>query len=71
MNDLKINCYECAVCDKALTGRQRLFCSEACKQAAKYEQAKGLRCKVCKKTMKPRPTMGGFIQMHKRCEGKV
>ena len=53
---------ECVYCERALRGSQRYFCSEACKQAAKYEQSKGLRCKYCKKPTKPRPIPGGYRQ---------
>lgn len=58
---------DCVVCEKELTGRQRHFCSEACKQRAKYQQSKGKRCSICKKPMRPIPTLGGFQQAHNAC----
>ena len=60
---------KCKVCEVELGGRQRTFCSNKCKQVAKYQQAKGERCKACKKPMKPTPIMGGFETLceRKRC----
>jgi hypothetical protein len=52
----------CVVCDATLVDSQRLFCSNRCKMAAKYDQKRGLRCKFCKKPMKPKPVMGGMKQ---------
>lgn len=53
---------QCVMCDAELVGSQRLFCSEACKQAAKYAQSKGELCKYCKQPMKPAPMLGGYKQ---------
>ena len=60
----------CIICDKELTGRQTLFCSNACKQANKYQVKKGERCKACHKPItKPVPVLGGFDPLchRKRC----
>lgn len=58
----------CVVCGAELTGRQRTFCSNRCKQQFKYEKSKGERCELCYKRMRPRLTMGGYIPRHEKCE---
>ena len=58
----------CVMCEDDLKGRQRQFCGNACKQAAKYATSKGELCATCKQPMKPRPILGGF---HKHCTRKA
>lgn len=60
----------CKRCGCEITGRKRNWCSEACKQAFKYEKSKGERCDVCFKRMEPRPVLGGFIPKHRECQLK-
>lgn len=51
----------CVVCKKTLKGNQRTFCSETCKQRAKYLQSKGRLCRFCKLEIeKPVPVLGGM-----------
>ena len=63
---------KCVICPEALEGSQRLFCSNTCKQKAKYATAKGEMCGACYKPMKPMPVMGGFKKLcdRKRCVEK-
>jgi len=58
-------------CDNELQGRATRFCSNRCKQAVKYQVAKGRQCKACLKPIKkPVPVLGGFSPYcdRKRCE---
>jgi len=67
---MMMNDKDCVVCGKGLEGRQRTFCSNACKQQEKYARAKGRSCKHCHKPIKkPELVMGGFNQScdRKRC----
>lgn len=59
----------CKVCNAELEAPKRLWCNNRCKQEAKYEQSKGLRCKYCHKPMKPVAVLGGMKQDcdRKRC----
>ena len=57
-------------CEKALKGSERLYCSNACKQAVKYAEARGRQCKACHKDIKkPVPVIGGYsnVCQRKRC----
>lgn len=61
---------ECIICKAELGGSQRMFCSNRCKQADKYDRKRGLRCGKCHKPIKkPVPIPGGYSQQcdRKRC----
>ena len=54
---------DCVICGAGLTGHQRLFCSNRCKQADKYDRKRGMRCIKCHKPIKvPHAVLGGFRQ---------
>lgn len=54
---------KCVMCKTDLMGSQRLFCSNACKQADKYARKRGKRCAECHKPIpNPVPVLGGFSQ---------
>ena len=57
----------CIICAAPLDGRQRLFCSNRCKQQDKNERVIGRRCAKCHKPIKkPVPVMGGYSQQCSR-----
>jgi hypothetical protein len=59
---------KCVICKMGLIGSQRLFCSNACKQADKYARRKGERCGKCHSPMNPMPVLGGFRKQCTVCK---
>ena len=58
----------CIICGTELSGRQKKFCSNPCKQKWKYAVDQGRMCAFCGKPKRKVPVLGGYEKYHKACK---